>query len=75
MVLNTLGICPVCKSSWAGINVREDLEEKRIRKVSPYYEMGAIELKNYIKENFTPPYRLSRLINNNQCPDCKTEFK
>lgn len=80
--LNRYGKCPVCKTDWDGGSIEETfLEQKEKGHWNNYTEE---EIKQQVKECYSPPYRWSNLIaiehqgddfvSSYMCPECECEF-
>lgn len=69
MVINELGTCPECKESLKGDRIIDDIIYKKHHKEEPYVNWSQLTIVNYIKENFTPPYYYTRLVDGH-CPKC-----
>lgn len=77
-------LCPKCKADWDGGSILDVFKEKRSQGVEVYL-LSDEELEQYVKDNYSPPYRFGREIGIEieggydgtsfwQCPDCKTMF-
>lgn len=80
--IDHFGKCPVCKTDWDdGDIVDVFLEQKK----KGHWEKETEEdIRNYVKECYSPPYRFSKLIGiedpirdrivKYMCPECECEF-
>jgi hypothetical protein len=78
--ISLYGNCPVCAENWDGGSIVDTfLEQKKNGHWSNYTED---QIKNYVKEFYSEPYRWSQLIYINKldgedvhmCPSCECEF-
>lgn len=77
--------CPECGVSWEGALMLDTFIEQREEGVSVWQGKTNEEIEQYIKDNYSPPYRWGRQIGITDmgrdvtgwiaCPDCKSIFE
>ena len=77
--------CPKCKSSWDGGLIVEEFIKQREEGSTLWEGKSDKEIKKYVEETYSKPYRFGRLIGIEiqggydgisyyQCPDCKATW-
>ena len=77
------GKCPVCKTSWDDGPILDVFLEQK--KKGHWKKETEEDIKKYIEECYSPPYRFSKLIGiedlvqdkivKYMCPECECEFQ
>lgn len=80
--LDLYGKCPVCKTDWDGGSIEETFLEQKEK--GHWNNNTEEEIKEYVKEFYSPPYRWSNIIaierqgddrvSGYMCPECECEF-